>query len=92
MVNGEIKLPNQVENHIGQEQSRMKKTVQWDKSFQNSIEKSIRDILQIIKTPDKVYGHGVVSHKQLEKVEQRLSGIEDDLRSIKNKLRMLDRM
>ena len=55
-----------------------------------NVEKSLREILQILKQPHKVYGHGVVSHKQLEKVEQRLTKIEDDLRSIKDKLGMLD--
>ena len=33
-----------------------------------NVEKSIKDILQIIKQPHKVYGHGVVSHKEMEKV------------------------
>ena len=69
------------------------KTSNWDRLKTNlNVEKTIRDILRIIKTPDKVYGHGVVSHKQLEKVEQRLTKIEDDLRSIKDKLGMLDNM
>jgi len=69
------------------------KTSNWDRLKTNiNVEKTIKQILQIIKTPHKVYGHGLVSHKQLEKVEQRLTLIEDDLRSIKDKLGMLDNM
>ena len=65
----------------------------WDKLEKKlNVDKTIKEILRIIKTPDKVYGHGVVSHKQLEKVEQRLTKIEDDLRSIKDKLGLLDNM
>ena len=72
---------------------REMKTSNWDKLKTNiNVEKTIRDILRIIKTPHKVYGHGLVSHKQLEKVEQRLIKIEDDLRRIKDKLGMLDNM
>ena len=65
----------------------------WDKLEKKlNVDKTIKEILRIIKTPDKIYGHGVVSHKQLEKVEQRLTKIEDDLRSIKDKLGLLDNM
>ena len=65
----------------------------WDKLEKKlNVDKTIKEILRIIKTPDKVYGHGLVSHKQLEKVEQRLIKIEDDLRRIKDKLGMLDNM
>lgn len=65
----------------------------WDKLEKKlNVDKTIKEILRIIKTPDKVYGHGLVSHKQLEKVNGRLTKIEDDLRSIKDKLGMLDNM
>jgi 5-methylcytosine-specific restriction endonuclease McrBC GTP-binding regulatory subunit McrB len=67
--------------------------VSWDKLEKKlNVDKTIKEILRIIKTPDKVYGHGLVSHKQLEKVNGRLTKIEDDLRSIKDKLGLLDNM
>ena len=54
-----------------------------------NVEKSIRDILQIIKRPHKVYGHGVVSHKEMEKVVKKLDKIESDLLDIKDHLGLL---
>ena len=54
-----------------------------------NVEKSIRDILSIIKRPHKVYGHGVVSHKEMEKVIKRLDKIESDLLDIKDHLGLL---
>ena len=54
-----------------------------------NVEKSIRQILQIIKRPHKVYGHGVVSHKEMEKVIKRLDKIESDLLDIKDHLGLL---
>ena len=71
----------------------MKTSSNWDKLEKKlNVEKTIKQILQIIKTPNKVYGHGLVSHEQLEKVNGRLTRIEDDLRRIKDKLGMLDNM
>jgi len=65
----------------------------WDKLKKTkptlNVEKSIRDILQIIKRPHKVYGHGVVSHKEMEKVIKRLDKIESDLLDIKDHLGLL---
>jgi len=57
-----------------------------------NVEKSIRDILQIIKRPHKVYGHGVVSHKEMEKVVKKLDKIESDLLDIKDHLGLLSNM
>ena len=57
-----------------------------------NVEKSIRDILQIIKRPHKVYGHGVVSHKEMEKVTKKLDKIESDLLDIKDHLGLLSNM
>ena len=54
-----------------------------------NVEKSIRDILQIIKRPHKVYGHGVVSIDEMEKVIKRLDKIESDLLDIKDHLGLL---
>ena len=54
-----------------------------------NVEKSIRDILQIIKRPHKVYGHGIVSYKEMEKVIKRLDKIESDLLDIKDHLGLL---
>ena len=54
-----------------------------------NVEKSIRQILSIIKRPHKVYGHGVVSHKEMEKVIKRLDKIESDLLDIKDHLGLL---
>ena len=65
----------------------------WDKLKKTvNVEKSVRQILQIIKKPHTVYGHGLVSQKELRQVEQRLQRIETDLRRIKDKLDMLDNM
>ena len=57
-----------------------------------NVEKSIKDILQIIKQPHKVYGHGVVSHKEMEKVIKRLDKIEGDILDIKDHLGLLSNM
>ena len=57
-----------------------------------NVEKSIKDILQIIKQPHKVYGHGVVSHKEMEKVTKKLDKIESDLLDIKDHLGLLSNM
>ena len=79
--------------NVGIGTKEMKTSSNWDKLEKKlHIEKTIKQILQIIKTPDKVYGHGLVSQKQLEKVNGRLTKFEDDLRSIKDKLGMLDNM
>ena len=52
-----------------------------------NVEKSIRQILQILKRPHQVYGHGVVSHKEMEKVTKRLDKIEEiPLQKLKNTL------
>ena len=40
-----------------------------------NVEKSIREILQILKQPHKVYGHGVVSDRDMEKLTQRVENI-----------------
>ena len=47
-----------------------------------NVEKTLRDIKSILKRPHKVYGHGVVSHKEMEKVTKRLDKIEQDLLDI----------
>ena len=57
-----------------------------------NVEKSIRQILSIIKRPHKVYGHGVVSVKEMEKVIKRLDKIESDLLDIKDHLGLLSNM
>ena len=65
----------------------------WDKLKDTkpklNVEKSIKQILQILKRPHKVYGHGVVSHKEMEKVTKRLDKIEQDLLDIKDHLGLL---
>ena len=62
----------------------------WDKLKPKlNVEKSINQILQILKRPHKVYGHGVVSHKEMEKVIKRLDKIESDLLDIKDHLGLL---
>ena len=48
----------------------------WDKLKNTkpklNIEKSIKQILSILKRPHKVYGHGVVSYKEMEKLIKRV--------------------
>ena len=62
----------------------------WDKLKPKlNVEKSIKQILQILKRPHQVYGHGVVSHKEMEKVTKRLDKIEQDLLDIKDHLGLL---
>ena len=62
----------------------------WDKLKPKlNVEKSIKQILQILKRPHQVYGHGVVSHKEMEKVTKRLEKIEQDLLDIKDHLGLL---
>ena len=50
------------------------------------IEKSIKKILNIIKEPHKVYGHGVGSLNEIEKINARLDTIESTLLDIKDHL------
>ena len=57
-----------------------------------NVENSIKDILQIIKRPQNVDGHGVVSHKEMEKVTKKLDKIESDLLDIKDHLGLLSNM
>ena len=65
----------------------------WDKLKEIkpklNVEKTLRDIKIILKRPHKVYGHGVVSHKEMEKVTKRLDKIEQDLLDIKDHLGLL---
>lgn len=54
-----------------------------------NIEKSIKQILSIIKEPNKVYGHGVGSLNEIEKINARLDTIESTLLDIKDHLGLL---
>ena len=54
-----------------------------------NVEKSLREILQILKQPHKVYGHGVVSDKDMEKLIGRVENIENQLLDIKDHLGLL---
>ncbi len=51
-----------------------------------NIEKSIKKILNIIKEPHKVYGHGVGSLNEIESINARLDTIESTLLDIKDHL------
>jgi len=57
-----------------------------------NVEKSIRQILQIIKRPHKVYGHGVVSIDEIEKLTQRVEKLESQILDIKDHLGLLSNM
>tara|TARA_R100001126_G_C4768155_1_gene121090 strand:- start:264 stop:500 length:237 start_codon:yes stop_codon:yes gene_type:complete len=57
-----------------------------------NVEKSIRQILSILKRPHQVYGHGVVSIKQMEKLIQRVESIESQVLDIKDHLGLLSNM
>ena len=65
----------------------------WDKLKNTkpklNVEKDIRNINNILKRPHQVYGHGVVSHKEMEKVMKRLDKIEQDLLDLKDHLGLL---
>ena len=69
---------------------------EWDKlnklKPKLNVEKSIRDILQIIKRPHKVYGHGVVSINEIEKLTKRVENIESQILDIKDHLGLLSNM
>ena len=54
-----------------------------------TLEKSIKQILNIIKEPHKVYGHGVGSLNEIEKINARLDTIESTLLDIKDHLGLL---
>ena len=68
----------------------------WDKlkdtNAKLNIEKAIRDIKSILLRPHKVYGHGVVSYVEMEKVLKRINKIEQDLLDIKDHLGLLSNM
>jgi len=57
-----------------------------------NVEKSIRDILKILKRPHKVYGHGVVSINEIEKLTKRVENIESQILDIKDHLGLLSNM
>ncbi len=54
-----------------------------------NVEKTIRQILQIIKKPHNVYGHGVGSLDDIEEINKRLDTIESTLLDIKDHLGLL---
>ena len=54
-----------------------------------NVEKSIRNILSIIKEPNKVYGHGVGSLNDIENINKRLDKIESTLLDIKDHIGLL---
>ena len=62
----------------------------WDKLKDTkpklNVEKAIRDIKTILKRPHKVYGHGVVSIKEMEKVSKDLL---DQFNIIKSRVRTI---
>ena len=68
----------------------------WDKLKNTkpklNVEKSIKQILSILKRPHQVYGHGVVSIKQMEKLIQRVESIESQVLDIKDHLGLLSNM
>tara|TARA_R100001591_G_scaffold65193_1_gene74737 strand:+ start:151 stop:672 length:522 start_codon:yes stop_codon:yes gene_type:complete len=68
----------------------------WDKLKDTkpklNVEKSIKQILSILKRPHKVYGHGVVSYVEMEKAMKRLDKIEQDLLDLKDHLGLLSNM
>ena len=57
-----------------------------------NVEKSIRQILQILKRPHRLYGHGVVSINEMEKLIQRVEKIESEILDIKDHLGLLSNM
>ena len=65
----------------------------WDKlkdtNAKLNIEKAIRDIKSILLRPHKVYGHGVVSYKEMEKLIKRVESIESQLLDLKDHLGLL---
>ena len=65
----------------------------WDKLKKTkptlNVEKSIRQILQILKRPHKLYGHGVVSINEVEKLTQRVEKLESQILDIKDHLGLL---
>ena len=54
-----------------------------------NVERCIKDILKILKRPHKVYGHGVVSIKEMEKLIKRIESVESQLLDIKDHLGLL---
>tara|TARA_R100000805_G_C3568543_1_gene75255 strand:+ start:344 stop:580 length:237 start_codon:yes stop_codon:yes gene_type:complete len=65
----------------------------WDKLKNTkpklNIEKSIKQILSILKRPHQVYGHGVVSYVEMEKLIKRVKNIESTLLELKDHLGLL---
>tara|TARA_Y100001938_G_C8013990_1_gene391559 strand:- start:718 stop:969 length:252 start_codon:yes stop_codon:yes gene_type:complete len=57
-----------------------------------NVERCIKDILKILKRPHKVYGHGVVSIEEMEKLIKRVQIIEMEILEIKDHLGLLSNM
>jgi len=69
---------------------------EWDKldklKPKLNVEKSIKNILSILKRPHKVYGHGVVSYIEMDKLTKQIENLESQILDIKDHLGLLSNM
>ena len=57
-----------------------------------NLEKEVKTIKKIITHPNRVYGHGLISVKDFEKVITRLEVLEEKVREIRIHLKLNDNM
>ena len=57
-----------------------------------NIERSVRDILRILKRPESVYGHGLISRKEWGKAVKKLDKLTADVLEIRHHLGLLNDM
>ncbi len=57
-----------------------------------NIERSVRDILRILKRPESVYGHGLISRKEWDRAVKKLDKLTADVLEIRHHLGLLNDM
>ena len=48
-----------------------------------NVEKEVRTIKKIITNPNSIYGHGLISYKDFEKMIQRIELLEEKVRELR---------
>ena len=48
-----------------------------------NVEKEVKTLKKIIKNPNSIYGHGLISYKDFEKMIQRIELLEEKVRELR---------
>ena len=55
----------------------------------SKLSKKIKEIKRIIKSPESVYGHGIVPRKEYDKLDQKVKDLQQELLKIKDHVNLL---